>query len=725
MVSFRPRFGQAAGLSSFPAIIPTVGTTPRSERPGTSTTSLVSLAMLIVNDQERHEDYLDYLNPFLIEVIRSDCAHGVNRNTAQNAILERFGLTIPSQTVELCLKRMALRGYLELTKVYGNPTYSPMEALPVIDLERERRESIDICNGVISSLVRYAFERYGQDWSLDRAADTLTAYLGAYGIESLRAYVGRSALPVLGVDHRDYFVINSFIRDAQTSNQDLFEKVVHFVQCQMLVNALLCTDLAVSSSKFSNLSIFFDTPLVLGLLGYHGEDGFNLSKETVDLCKSLGAKTAIFSHTALEVYSVIRGCAMHLNDEQQKGRMAFEMRRLNISQAELLLRAANLDLDLANVGLQRIDTPPHISEFEIGERVLDTVLEDEIRQYNPRARNFDIDSIRSIYTLRRDAQPTSIESSVAVLVTTNTALARAAFQYGQQFESSKEISTVISSFSLANIAWLKGKMVDSNLPRVEMMALAYAALHPSSEMWQKYLDKAEDMRKRGLLRPKDHAIARFSLRIQEDLMQLTLGDEEQISDETVFQLVKQAESELVREERERHLEAEARYRKDSELTAAELEAVRAERDGIRSQLDGLLVQRKQALERIRSRSDLLGRFGKWGVYSVLFAAYGTVTYGIQGLFTLSNFIKTPVAVGSALIITVLTANGISFRSWASGVGDWIAGRAFVFFARDLALPPLSQSERELPENFQKFLPVSASDRPAEGDSNGAGRIGME
>src|ERR1035441_7543549 len=87
--------------------------------------SLVSLAMLMVRAEESHEDYLDYLSPFLIEVIRRDGSRGINRNTAQSALLQHFGLTVPTQTIELCLKRLAKRQLLTSSRLYGLFTYTP------------------------------------------------------------------------------------------------------------------------------------------------------------------------------------------------------------------------------------------------------------------------------------------------------------------------------------------------------------------------------------------------------------------------------------------------------------------------------------------------------------------------------------------------------------------------------------------------------------------------
>ena len=57
--------------------------------------------------------------------------------------------------------------------------------------------------------------------------------------------------------------------------------------------------------------------------------------------------------------------------------------------------------------------------------------------------------------IRANKPAPSIEKAGAVFVTSNASFARAAWEYGQQHGSSRDVSSVIASFSLANVAWLK------------------------------------------------------------------------------------------------------------------------------------------------------------------------------------------------------------------------------------------------------------------------------
>lgn len=94
--------------------------------------------------------------------------------------------------------------------------------------------------------------------------------------------------------------------------------------------------------------------------------------------------------------------------------------------------------------------------------------------------------MRSIYVQRRGKSADTLENSLAVLVTNNSKLAQMAYEYEKSNEG-LGVSSVITDFSLANMAWLKGPMKASLLPKVEVIAFAYAALQPTKTLLDKYL----------------------------------------------------------------------------------------------------------------------------------------------------------------------------------------------------------------------------------------------
>ena len=94
-----------------------------------------------------------------------------------------------------------------------------------------------------------------------------------------------------------------------------------------------------------------------------------------------------------------------------------------------------------------------------------------------------------------------------------------------------------------------------------MLSLAYAALQPSNDVWERFLEVQGQMRRKGIGTPAQHAVLRYSAQTQKNLMNLTLGDEEKITSETVQELIQEAELEIVKHERELRAKEGADYRK--------------------------------------------------------------------------------------------------------------------------------------------------------------------
>ena len=195
-----------------------------------------------------------------------------------------------------------------------------------------------------------------------------------------------------------------------------------------------------------------------------------------------------------------------------------------------------------------ISTPKYIEDFQIDETAFESALNDEVRYHNPRAKEHDINSVRSIYVLRAGTSPAILERSKAVLVTSNAAFSDAAFQYGKRHEASREVSSVITDFSLANMAWLKAPLGAPDVPMTELLAFSYAALEPSTELFEKYLREIDKLEQEGKITARDHQLLRSSHLAQAELMNLTLGEDEALEEQTVTETLRRVTEEIKKEE---------------------------------------------------------------------------------------------------------------------------------------------------------------------------------
>jgi hypothetical protein len=203
-------------------------------------------------------------------------------------------------------------------------------------------------------------------------------------------------------------------------------------------------------------------------------------------------------------------------------------------------------------------------------------LDDEVSYYNQKAKLYDINSVRSIFALRKGITPSSVEKCRALLVTSNSGFAQAAWKYGQQYEASREVSTVIADFSLANMAWLKAPMGAPSLPTTEVLAFSYAALQPSKGLLNRYLAEIDKLESQGKITERDHQLLRSSVQAQDELMSLTLGEEKALTEGIVSETLRRVSNEIKKEESEKLAAEQEAHRKTKE----KLDAQRAERNGI-------------------------------------------------------------------------------------------------------------------------------------------------
>ena len=67
--------------------------------------------------------------------------------------------------------------------------------------------------------------------------------------------------------------------------------------------------------------------------------------------------------------------------------------------------AGQIDDRLKNARIEVLETPPYVSDVQIDEAAFEGALDDEVTYLNPRAREYDINSVRSVYVLRKGAEP--------------------------------------------------------------------------------------------------------------------------------------------------------------------------------------------------------------------------------------------------------------------------------------------------------------------------------
>jgi hypothetical protein len=135
-------------------------------------------------------------------------------------------------------------------------------------------------------------------------------------------------------------------------------------------------------------------------------------------------------------------------------------------------------------------------------------------------------------------------------LTTNSALSRAAFHYEKRIKPGWFFSAVVTDYHLSHLAWLKSPMEVPDLPRAEILASCYATMRPHESFWNRYLTEIDRLKTENKMSQRDHEVLRFSLNAADELMDVTRGDVEGITDKNIHVVLAKLEKTYAAEKEE-------------------------------------------------------------------------------------------------------------------------------------------------------------------------------
>jgi len=184
------------------------------------------------------------------------------------------------------------------------------------------------------------------------------------------------------------------------------------------------------------------------------------------------------------------------------------------------------------------------------------------------------------------------------------------------------------------MAWLKAPMGAPNLPTTEVLAFSYAALQPSKALLDKYLEEIDKLEVKGKITERDHQLLRGSILAQEELMKLTLGDDDALTEETVIETLERVSSEIKKEE--------------SEKLSAEQEAHRKTHDELIAERS----QKQNVQERLYWRCRRRAKWISWVPSALILFLLIAGLVGGLGLRTTNPTLGLLLAVGSGVLLVL-------------------------------------------------------------------------
>lgn len=405
----------------------------------------------------------------------------------------------------------------------------------------------------------------------------MLSFIAEHQLEILGSSGDSTPIPqIVRPDRKTEFLVNAFIIHLWESDPDGFQYLDIVIKGNMLANVLFYPDISRVQSKFERTEVYCDTAFLIRVLGLEGYRRQEPCKELLDLLYEKCAELRCFRHTLDEVRSILYACLtmLHSGDlSSGHGGVFRHMVDAGYKESDVELELAKLETKLVRFRIKVCEKPEHVEKFQIDESALEQAIEKEIGYIQERARIHDVDCLSAIYRLRRGQDYYHhIENCVALFLTTNSALARASWQFfvKQKYLSEQTVPIALTDHSLTTLLWLKRPLSAPDLPRKHIIADCYAAMEPGNALWKKYLTEISTLQSKGDISSDDYYLLRASLQARSALMELTMGDEEAFVEGTPKEILERVKQSMIAEEAAKVVVEKTQR----EVTERELEAIR-------------------------------------------------------------------------------------------------------------------------------------------------------
>lgn len=526
--------------------------------------ALVSAAMLEAIWGSRKKDMIDLITPFILYAVAKQTSHGAQINTkaVQKFVQEKNAYPdLPEAIVKAALSRNPHNAIEKKGKSFF--LVKPLDS-EVNHMDQRRRECDEHISKIGDQLSLYLSTHCKKsfDFSSDNAISWLHSFFSRYGLE-----VGTDNLANVRIRPEVYeidYYIARFIFECHDSNAALYSSIADLVKGYFLRLAIYVQpeNGNIQAASYAKTSFVLDTPFLIDLLGYKGEER---KQNAVSLTKMLNrqkAKLYYFPHIKQEIIDVLTAYKYSLvaGSFSEGGRTleGLNIKGYDISDVEREVQLCESKLESIYHIVEK-DMPAYATKADntvdesqvLDEEGIKQYIKENTPHYSEANLNNDIASVLAIHKLRAGERSRNIESCRFVFVTNNIDFIHAFNRYYRENVDNGTFQLVISVNALSAITWIKCGEVE-NLTETELLKNAYCAMQPIPEIMIKLEEVLSQLKESGDIQPEQVVALRASRVFQNDLWINSFGDLESINEFSVKKAQKKYEEALIAEEAERH-----------------------------------------------------------------------------------------------------------------------------------------------------------------------------
>lgn len=494
---------------------------------------------MTANWQVTKRDYIENFIPFIATLISKKKYEKIDVEKIIDDFRDEFGLDIPYHPMHTILTRSKRRG---LIRKSGSAFIPIMGKVNNYEFSGEAKKQFRQQEKTITEIKAFAKENYNYEMNEDKIELALIAFLKDYDLDILFAAEGKGVLPEISSSKKDKFIIYKYISLTNESEPAIFDFIVDIAIGHLMANSIFYRDFSKYVGRLKNVCFYLDTPFIFRLIGLEGDQKTSVYEEFIKTLHKEGACIKTFRHTYEESYEILEDCLNWVENPSYDPSRASAILRYFVENnytkidVQRFLNRIDSILSANYIGQSDIVNTPNkqkFSEYNEDEKKIQQLIVDIYKKSNPlfdeNEKNLtlrrDVDSVASIYILRKGKTPKHIKDAGHIFMTTNSSIALAARRYElNKTENHFNIPACLTDTFVGTILWLQSPAKIFDINKRKIIADSYAALKPDTKLIKKFLAEVDKLRNEEKIDENTYYFLRRDNLVFELLEEKTMGD---------------------------------------------------------------------------------------------------------------------------------------------------------------------------------------------------------
>lgn len=548
-----------------------------------SNSFLVQLALLETLKKDDFNDEIDLFLPLIAVIISHEKLTEVNVNNLQIGINKLFGITPPLGAISTFLARAKTRNLLKKE----NGVFIPN--VQIINEWKngfdQKKEQVELSLSFVKEdFQNYAKSKFEVDLSLDECDQLLSKFIedNLSDIATIHRFEkAKIANKVKNTNH----VISSYIGEIYKQRGAILE---HFSRCtkgMILANYLCLADKISPKKSYNNLTVYLDTPIIVGLLGFSGKTKLQHLNEFLELLKANNINVVIFDKTFNEVEGLLNAWKLDFKNKK------FE--RFNTKTLELLRMEGYDEIRLeTEIKLLKSKIESFGITIEYGFNLNkkfncdESKFESFLSSCFPKHKNLshDVICLSRVYNQREGKLIHKMSEKMTLFVTGNKLLREKTTEFFAEELPSRVMPLAVSETWLVSLFWLKKPNFFSSLPSNQLLSSAYGFLYSDDKFWDVFISKLEHLEKTGSITKEEFMLVRWDSDLLPLVHDASVSVGTDFTRDDVFEIVQTIKEKYIGQKDKEIQDLNDRKQNEIKLIKEEVEIVEKKHKSIESKI---------------------------------------------------------------------------------------------------------------------------------------------